>query len=192
MSEVPAPEPTIESESAEKILGTIQKGFDTMAELIDFCGPELIDERRQANGQSAEMDVPAALRAIDRLIDAGYIEREGKRFEHQLALRLTDAGRDVAPQLSSVEQELLAEHDISIDALRVLQDVIRYEEEHDDLPFMEQLIAEYDVDYLAHQISVLYNQLVAAGLAEEKGIFRFWIQPTDEGRRLVREYEDAL
>jgi predicted transcriptional regulator len=192
MTEIPAHEPTIESESATKILGSIQKGFDTMAKLIDFCGPELIDERRKENGHTAEMDVPAALRTIDKLIDAGYIERENQRFADQLSLRLTDAGRDIAPDLSSVEQELLEEHGVSIDALRVLQHVIKYEEEYDDQPFMEQLLAEYDLNYLAHQVTVLYNQLVESGLAEEKGIFRFWIRPTDEGRQLVREYEDQL
>jgi DNA-binding MarR family transcriptional regulator len=185
-----APAADVHGESAMKILGAIQKGFTKMSDVIDYCGPELVDERR--TGDESEMDVPAALRLIDQLIDAGYIERRDPRFSSQLKLALTEDGKEAAPELSPTESELVSEYGVTIDSLRTLKHVIEYQEANEDRPYMERLINEFDIDLLAHQLSVLFNQLVNTGLAEEKGLFRFWIKPTDEGRRLVEEYNDAL
>lgn len=180
----------LQTVSGNKILNAINKGFDNMAKVVDYCGPELIDERR--TGSESEMDVPAALRTIDRLVDEGYIERGGRRFPRQLNLKLTERGKEAAPELSETERELISEHEVTLDALRVLSQVIEYRESYGKSPFMEQLINEFDIDLLAHQVTVLFGQIVDAGLAEEKGIFRYSIVPNDEGRQLVQEYEDEL
>jgi MarR family transcriptional regulator, negative regulator of the multidrug operon emrRAB len=52
---------------------------------------------------------PGAVRLVERLARAGWVERAGSRGRHGFELRLTDAGQDVVDQLLASRREGLEE-----------------------------------------------------------------------------------
>lgn len=163
------------------ILDAINKGFNYASDVLDYCGPRYAD--------TDGMDSAAYLDEVDNLIDRGYVKQKGKRFGGQIVLELTDKGRESAPSLSDAEQSLVDEHDILLDSLGVLKDVIELEDADGSLPSISRLQKYDDRDASAYQYTLHFNRLTQAGLASEKGIFRYRVKPTDGGRSLVDEYE---
>lgn len=167
------------------IIDTINKGFTYVSDVLDYCGPRLSE-------QSRTLDSAAYLEEIDKLIEFGYIEKEGKRFNTQLKLRLTEKGREVAPGISDAERKLIDDHGVSFSSLAVLQDIIDHEAKEEDLPSISMIQQYDDKEASSYQYTAHFNKLTEAELATEKGIFRFRIKPTDKGRQLVEEYESYL
>lgn len=167
------------------ILDAINKGYSYVADVLDYCGPRL-DE------QSRGLDSAAYLNEIDNLEDRGYIKRKGKRFNAQLKLELTSRGQDAAPTLSEAEQSALDEYGVPLEALTVLKHAIDFENEEGGVPNISQIQARDDQQASAYRYTAQFNRLVDRGLAKEKGIFRYRIQPTDKGRTAVSEYEEHL
>lgn len=179
-----------QTEIEETVLDGVQKGFTKVSDLVSYTGPELIDVN--VDETERELDVPQVLRAIQRLIQRGYLDRVGRRGADQLEVRLTDEGREAAPSLSEHERELISEYGVPLAALEVLDSVIEYEQEHGSLPSISQLRSEMGVSLVTYQLQPLFMRLVDSGLAEASGLFRFKIDPTDEGRTAVEEYRDLL
>ncbi|MFC7157790.1 hypothetical protein ACFQPA_20410 [Halomarina halobia] len=164
------------------ILTAVNKGFRYVADILDYCGPQLDQE-----GQG--WDCSTYMLRIDRLIDLDYLRRNGNRFNGFLEITLTERGRSAVPPLSEEETSLLGEYGISIEALNVLKAVIEYEEEHGTFPSTNQLIERTEFSDSCYQCTALFNRIVDAGLAVERGILRYKIEPTDEGRKLVANRE---
>ena len=167
------------------ILNSINKGNEYVADVLDCCGPRLDEQQRG-------MDSAAYLDVIDQLIERGYIEREGAMFDSQLKLRLTERGEESAETLSDAEQDLVDTHGISFDELHILQLVIEYESEEGSSPSINDLQVIDDEFASAYQYTLRFNGLIAAGLASEKGIFRYRITPTEAGRQVLEEHEEHL
>lgn len=167
------------------IIDTINKGFTYVSDVLDYCGPRLSE-------QSRTLDSPAYLNEIDTLIEYGYVEKLGKRFNSQLKLRLTEKGREVAPSISDAERKLIDDYGVSFSSLEVLQDVIDYEAREGESPSISMIQDYDDKAASSYQYTAHFNKITEAGLATEKGIFRFRIKPTDKGRQLVEEYESHL
>lgn len=167
------------------ILDSINKGNEYIADVLDSCGPRLDEQKRG-------MDCSAYLNEVDRLIQRGYIEREADLFDGHLKLHLTKKGKEAAQTLPDAEQKLIDEYGISFDDLRLLQNVIELEAEEGELPSISDLQDSDGQGASSYQYTLRFNYLVDAGLATEKGIFRYRIVPTDAGRRLVEEYETHL
>jgi hypothetical protein len=167
------------------ILDAINKGYTYVADVLDYCGPRL-DE------QSRGLDSAAYLREIDNLEDRGYIRREGKRFNAQLKLQLTSRGEEATPTLSGADQSALDEYGVPLEALSVLKHAIDFETAEGGSPNISQIQQRDNVNASAYRYTAQFNRLVDQGLAGEKGIFRYRIQPTDKGRTAVSEYEDHL
>jgi len=180
--EIAASEP---NELHTTIIDAINKGFTYVSDVLDYCGP-------REDEQSRGLDSAAYLEEIDKLVAAGYVEREGERFNAQLKLKLTEKGREAAPDISDAEQELIDDYGISLDSLSVLDYVIEHEASEGNLPSISDIQKNDNRNASAYQYTAHFNRLIEAGLASEKGIFRFRIEPTDEGRELVEEYEAHL
>lgn len=174
----------------ETVLDAVQKGFTKVSDLISYSGPELIDVGTGTN--TRELDVPQVMRAIERMIQRGDLERLGSRGLDQLEVRLTEQGRANAPQMPERDRELVEKYGIAPNALRVLSRVVEFEETHGSQPSMSQLQSQTDVDLITYQIQPLYTQLVNTNLAKPKGFLRFKIEPTDRGRTAVEEFTDIV
>jgi DNA-binding MarR family transcriptional regulator len=167
------------------ILDTVNKGFTHVGDVLDYCGPRLEE-------QSRTLDSPAYLQEIDKLVEMGYLEREGQRFNKQLVLKLTRKGEEATPALSAEERSLIDQHGVSFSSLSVLKDVIDYENNEGSLPSISMIQERDDKTSSAYQYTAHFNKLTEAGLASENGIFRFRIEPSDDGRALVEEYASYL
>lgn len=167
------------------IIDAINKGFTYVSDVLDYCGPRHDEQNRG-------LDSAAYLEEIDKLVASGYVEREGERFNAQLKLKLTEQGQEAAPTLSGAEQELVDEYNISLDSLSILESVIEHEASEGTAPSISDIQETDNRSVSAYQYTVQFNQLTEAGLATEKGIFRFRIDPTEKGRNLVEEYESHL
>lgn len=180
--------PSVASEPNElhtTIIDAINKGFTYVSDVLDYCGP-------REDEQSRGLDSAAYLEEIEKLVNAGYVEREGERFNARLKLHLTEMGQEAAPDLSEEEQELLDNHGVSLDSLSVLKSVIEHEASEGNLPSISDIQENDSRDASAYQYTAHFNRLTEAGLASEKGIFRFRIDPAQKGRSLVDEYESHL
>lgn len=173
------------SDIQRSILDAVNRNYTWAADVLDYCGPRL-------NEQERGMDSAAYLREIDRLIEDGYLRRESERFNDHLKLRLTEKGREAAPTLSEAHHELLESHGITLDALSLLSDVVDHADREGDVPTISELQDSGAMDLATYQYTLLFNSLVDAGLATEKGVFRYRIDPTDAGRDLVSQYADEL
>lgn len=167
------------------ILDTVNKGFTHVGDVLDYCGPRLEE-------QSRTLDSPAYLREIDKLVEMGYLERGGERFNKQLVLKLTADGREIAPTLSDEERSLVDQYGLSFSSLSVLKDVVDYEASEGALPSISMIQERDEKTSSAYQYTAHFNKLTEAGLASEKGIFRYRIEPTDDGRAVVQEYDSYL
>lgn len=179
-----------QEEIEETVLDAVQKGFTKVSDLVSYTGPELIDIN--VGETERELDVPQVMRAIQRLIQRGYLNRVGRRGIEQLEVRLTDEGREAAPSMPERERELVTEYGVPLTALEVLASVVEYEQTHGSVPSVSDLRAETDVSLVTYQLQPLFTRLIDAGLAEASGLFRFKLEPTDEGRTVVEEYRDLL
>lgn len=178
------------TEIEETVLDAVQKGFTKVSHLVSYCGPELLSTG--AEGSERELDVPQVMRAIQRLIQSGQLERTGHRGARQLEVRITDEGRDAAPVLPEREAALLSEYGISLTPLVVLSEVIEYERERGSLPTISQLRSETEESLVTYQMQPIFTRLIDAGMAEARGLFRFKIDPTEAGHLAVEEYDDLL
>lgn len=180
----------VQTETDEIVLDAVQKGFTRVCELTSYCGPELINVNMKDTQR--ELDVPQVMRAIQRMIQIGYLERVGQHGISQLDVRITDEGRKAAPPMSDRDEELVSKYNISSEALEVLVDAVEYEETHGSLPSMSQLKSETETSLVTYQIQPLFKKLIDVDLAEARGLFRFKIDPTDKGRTVVKEFADLL
>lgn len=179
-----------QEEIENTVLDAVQKGLTRVSDLVSYCGPELIDVNIGANDR--ELDVPEVSRAIENMVQRGLLERQGKRGLDQLQVRLTEAGRATAPPVTEREAELMSSYGVSKTALQLLANIRAYERQNGKLPTITQLRDASGLDLVTYQIQPLYSQLLSAGLAEDKGLFRFKIRPNDRGEKAIDEFDDLL
>lgn len=172
------------------VLDAVQKGITKVSDLVSYCGPELIDVNVGRNRR--ELDVPQVMRAIERMVHRGYLVREGERGLDQVVVQCTEAGREAAPEISDRERELVDSYGVHPDSIRLLHAVIEHERENGSLPSISQLRHDANISLITYQMQPLFSQLTEAGLADARGLFRFKIEPTDEGRTAVEEFADLL
>lgn len=179
-----------QEEIENTVLDAVQKGLTRVSDLVSYCGPELIDVNVGENKR--ELDVPQVSRAIENMIERGLLVRQGTRGLGQLKLTLTEAGREAAPAMSEREAELLSTYGVGQTSLRVLAAILEFEGRTGSLPTITEIRNESGLDLVTYQIQPLYAQLLATGLAEDKGLFRFRVAPTSTGREAVDEFSDLL
>lgn len=160
------------------ILDAVQRGHRYVADVLDYCGPRFEEEDRGFDSAAYTIE-------IEELVEGDYLRRRNSRLLGQLALDLTEKGREAAPALSDADRELLDAHDVTTDELDVLDQVVQVESETDALPSITKLQEELDSERSAYQYSLLFSSLVDAGLAEERGLLRYRVSPTVDGRELV-------
>ncbi|MBZ6496773.1 hypothetical protein [Natrinema longum] len=179
-----------QEEIENTVLDAVQKGLTQVSDLVSYCGPELIDVNIGANDR--ELDVPQVSRAIENMVQRGLLERHGKRGLDQLQVRLTEEGRATAPPVTEREAELMSSYGVSRTALQLLANIRAYESRTGRLPTITQLRDDSEMDLVTYQIQPLYSQLLSAGLADDKGLFRFKIRPNQTGETALEEFEDLL
>jgi predicted transcriptional regulator len=122
---------------------------------------------------------------INKLIDDGYVERQGKTYHKSLVFMLTDKGKAVLPALSEQENELLQRTGIGNQDFKIIKAIGQMEKEKTSFISVVALAEKVANAVASDLLGPVLVTLIDRGYIIEKGLFRTNFFLTEKSWKII-------